>query len=140
MPADQPTALASAPREDAGRYASERADVLRLRPLLPLGRVELDLLVLIQRPVARARDRGEVDEHVRGPVIGGDEAKALIGVEPFHCSCCHLFKSSIRHDATSPRRPRAYRCQGRNRTPSPGHGLFAAPAQRRPRQCPARSP
>ena len=30
------------------RYASERADVLRLRSLLPLGRVKLDLLVLIQ--------------------------------------------------------------------------------------------
>jgi hypothetical protein len=28
--------------------------------LLPLGRVEFDLLVLIQRPVAGARDRGEV--------------------------------------------------------------------------------
>jgi len=31
--------------------ASERADVLRLRTLLSLGRVELDLLVLVQRPV-----------------------------------------------------------------------------------------
>src|SRR5262245_45270685 len=51
-----------------GRYASERTDVLRLRSLLPLGRVELDLLVLIQRPVAAARDRREVDEHVRRPV------------------------------------------------------------------------
>jgi hypothetical protein len=37
---------------------------------LSLGRVEFDLLVLIQRPVAGARDRGEVDEHIRRPVIG----------------------------------------------------------------------
>src|SRR4029077_8006566 len=87
-----------------GSDASEWADVLRLRSLLPLGRVELDLLVLIQRPVARTRDRGEVDEHVCRSVIGGDETEALVGVEPLHCSCCHLFKSSIRHARTRPRR------------------------------------
>src|ERR1700756_2006186 len=66
-------ALASAPSDGEGADASERTDVLRLRPLLPLGRVELDLLVLVQRPVAGARDCGEVHEHVRRPVIGGDE-------------------------------------------------------------------
>src|SRR5579862_8340476 len=80
--------------------ALDRTNVLRLRPLLPLGRVELDLLVLIQRPVAGARDRGEVHEHVRRPIIGGDEAKALVGVEPLHCSCCHQSSSSIRHAMT----------------------------------------
>src|ERR1700734_1530581 len=94
MPADQPAAVSSASREDAERYALERTDVLRLRSLLPLCRVEFDLLVLIQRPVARTRDRGEVDEHVRRPVIWGDETEALVGVEPLHCSCCHQFKSS----------------------------------------------
>src|SRR6516225_11026046 len=104
IPADQRTVLTSAPRQDAGRYASGRTDVLRLRSLLPLGRVELDLLVLIQRPVAGTRDRGEVDEHVRRPVIGGDETIALIGVERLHCSRCHQFKSSIRHATTQPRR------------------------------------
>src|SRR4029077_207951 len=87
-----------------GCYASERTDVFRLRSLLPLGRVELDLLVLIQRPVAGARDRGEVHEHVRRPVIGGDETKALIGVEPLHCSCCHQSTSSTRHAMTRLRR------------------------------------
>src|ERR1700730_5243191 len=90
--------------EDAGRYASDRADVLRLRSLLSLGRVEFDLLVLIQRPVAGARDRGEVDEHVRRPVIGGDETKALIGVEPLHCSCCHQLKSFYPPCQARPRR------------------------------------
>src|SRR5215469_7201451 len=59
-------------------YTSERTDVLRLRSLLSLCRVELDLLVLVQRLVARCRDRGEVDEHVRRPVIGGDETKAQL--------------------------------------------------------------
>src|SRR5881227_1375177 len=89
------------------RYASEWADVLRLRSLLALGGVELDLLVLVQRPVAGCRDRGEVDEHVRRPVIGGDETKALVGVEPLHCSCCHQFKSSVRHATTRSAAPTA---------------------------------
>src|SRR5580692_10377263 len=107
MPADQPAALSSASREDAQRYALERTDVLRLRSLLALGRVEFDLLVLIQRPVAGTRDRGEVDEHVRRPVIWGDETKTLVGVEPLHCSGSHQFYSfyPLCHDATSPRRP-----------------------------------
>src|SRR5712692_4501717 len=105
MPAGPPGwLLTSAPREYAQRYTSDRADVLGLRSLLPLGRVEFDLLVLIQRPVAGARDRGEVDEHVRRPVIGGDEAEALIGVEPLHGACCHQSKSFARHARTRPRR------------------------------------
>src|SRR5271156_6716521 len=74
---------------EQGRNVLQRADVLRLRALLTLGRVELDLLVLVEGPVTRARDRGEVDENVRRSVIGGDEAIALVGVEPLHCSCCH---------------------------------------------------
>jgi hypothetical protein len=87
-----------------GRYASGRTDVLCLRSLLPLGRLEFDLLVLIQRPVAGACDRGEVDEYVRRPVIGSDETKALIGVEPLHCACCHQSKPLTRHAAARSRR------------------------------------
>ena len=78
-------ALTSASWEDAECYTSDRADVLRLRSFLSLGRFEFDLLVLIQRSVTGARDRGEVHEHIRRPVIGGDETKALVGVEPLHC-------------------------------------------------------
>src|SRR5271163_1151905 len=94
-------------RSNTARYVSERADVLRLRPLLPLGRVELDLLVLIERPVAGARDRREVDEHVRRTVVGGNEPKALVRVEPLHCSRCHTVHVLYPpcHDATSPRHP-----------------------------------
>jgi hypothetical protein len=124
----------SASRQGAGRYASDRPDVLRLRSLLPLGGVEFDLLILSQRPVAGTRDRGEVDEHVRRPVIGGDETKALISVEPLHCSRCHQFRSFIRHATTRRRRadrePTGLRL--RNRTPTPGHGLPQPP--RRPYQ------
>src|SRR6266571_4859315 len=103
-PAGPRVALTSASWEDAECYTSDRADVLCLRSLLPLGRVEFDLLVLIQRPVAGACDRGEVDEHVRRPVIGGDEAEALVGVEPLHCACCHQSKSFFCHATARPRR------------------------------------
>src|SRR5258708_11349277 len=124
MPADQPVAVTVASWEDAGRYASERADVLRLRSLLSLGRVEFDLLVLIQRPVAGARDRGEVDEHVPRPVVGGDEAKALIGVEPLHCSCCHQLKSFIRRARRDLAAPTAsLPGPGSGTGPYPRHGL-----------------
>src|SRR6266581_2132144 len=108
-------ALTSASWEDAECYTSDRADVLRLRSFLPLGCVEFDLLVLIQRPVAGARDRGEVDEHVRRPVIGGDETIALVGVEPLPCACCHLFKSFVQH-ATA----RSLRADGEPIVPGPG--------------------
>src|SRR2546430_15240814 len=97
---------------------SERADVLRLRPLLSLSRVELDLLVLVQRPVAGCRDRGEVDEYVRRPVIGGDETKALIGVEPLHCASCHVSEVLIRDATARPRR--ADREHTRPLAPEPG--------------------
>jgi hypothetical protein len=50
---------------------------------------------------SRSRRSGE---HVCRPVIEGDETKALVGVEPLHCSCCHQFKSSIRQAARRPRR------------------------------------
>src|ERR1700730_10614638 len=115
----------SASWEDAECYTSDRADVLRLRSFLSLGRFEFDLLVLIQRPVAGARDRGEVDEYVGRPVIGGDETKALIGVEPLHCACCHQFKSFIpnmpRRDLARTEREPIVPSPGTE--PYPGHGL-----------------
>jgi hypothetical protein len=76
-------------------YMSERTDVLRLWSLLTLRHVELDLLILVQRPVARRCDRGEVDEYIRGSVLGGDETKALVSVKPLHRACCHVFVSFL---------------------------------------------
>src|SRR5260370_7496806 len=103
--ADQPVALTSASWEEQGAQASHRTDVLRLRSFLSLGRLEFDLLVLVQRPVAGARDRGEVDEPARRPVIGGDETKALVDVEPLHCAGCPQFNSLTPHSPTRPRPP-----------------------------------
>src|SRR5690349_528464 len=61
---------------------SERADVLRLRTFLALGDVEFHPLVLIKAAEAARRDRGEVGEDVGAAAVLGDEAEALVGVEP----------------------------------------------------------
>ena len=49
-----------------------------LKTLLPLLRLELHFLAFCQLAIPRALDSGEVGEHVRRPVIGGDEAVALL--------------------------------------------------------------
>src|SRR5689334_23047795 len=69
--------------------ASERADVLRLRALRTLGYVELDLLVLVEGLVALRLDRGVVNEDVVAAVLLGDEAEALLGVEPLNGALSH---------------------------------------------------
>jgi hypothetical protein len=56
---------------------------------LALGDVELDLLPFLQAVVAAAGDRAEVHEHVLA-TLDGDEAVALIAVEPLHSALRHL--------------------------------------------------
>src|SRR6266545_3238534 len=56
-----------------------------------LGDVELDPLVLVQATEAVGLDLGEVDEDFLVAAVYGDEAEALVGVEPLHCSLCHVF-------------------------------------------------
>src|SRR5690606_29285601 len=65
------------------------------RALRALRHVELDALVLLQRAEALRLDRGVVREHVGRAVLGGDEAVALLAVEPLHGSGshCYSFKS-----------------------------------------------
>src|SRR3954463_4768874 len=72
-----------------GMLVSERANLLRLRALLALGDLELDPLVLFQSAVAARLDGREVDEHVSTPAVDGDEAEALVCVEPLHGSLRH---------------------------------------------------
>src|SRR5689334_6731622 len=81
------------PRPDTGRglryERSERTNVLRLRALGTLRDVELDLLVLVEGLVALRLDRGVVDEDVVTTVLLGDEAEALLGVEPLNGALSH---------------------------------------------------
>src|SRR5512133_161738 len=80
------SALASAP-VPAGASAGD-PDVFRLGSFLALGDVELDLLPFLQAAVATTGDRAEVDEHVLA-AIDGDEAVALVAVEPLHRALRH---------------------------------------------------
>src|SRR5215218_8431229 len=75
--------------DQSGRELRDDADVLGLQTLGSTGSLELDLLVLLERTVAVRRDRAEVREDVGRAVIGGDEAEALVGVEPLDGSGSH---------------------------------------------------
>src|SRR5207344_2218529 len=66
------------------------ADVAGLRAFLALRHVELDLLVLLQVAEPVACDRAVVHEDVGATVVLGDEAEALLAVEPLHSSCSHV--------------------------------------------------
>src|SRR5207342_2876531 len=70
--------------------AAERADVLRLWALLALGHGELDPLVIFEAAEPGRADRRVVDEDVGTPVVWGDEAEPLLGVEPLHSALNHL--------------------------------------------------
>src|ERR1043165_3142077 len=50
-----------------------------------LDGIERDLVAFLQRLEAGRVDRGVVDEHVLGTVIGSDETKTLRIVEPLYC-------------------------------------------------------
>src|SRR5699024_3823818 len=62
--------------------SSDAADVRGLQPLGALLDVVLHTLILDQVAAAGALARAEVSEHVGRAVLGGDEAVALVGVEP----------------------------------------------------------
>src|SRR5438874_1056171 len=68
---------------------SDGADAGRLRALRALGYLELHVLVLLQAAEAVAVDLGVMHEDVR-PVGAGDEAVALLRVEPLDGSLCHV--------------------------------------------------
>src|SRR5262245_21118486 len=87
------TSMAAARRAaaiDRGWWLPDDADVAGLGALLSLRDVELALLILVEVPVPCARDRAEVHEDVWAPVVRGDEAEALLAVEPLHGSCSHV--------------------------------------------------
>src|SRR5690348_3560692 len=79
--------------EPAAYVRSDCVDLVRLRTLGALVGGVFHLLVLFQGAVAAHVDRRVVHEDVGGAVVGGNETEALIGVEPFHSSLCHLLVS-----------------------------------------------
>src|SRR6476620_6096778 len=69
---------------------SDGANTRGLRPLGALADLELNFLVLLQGAEAAALNFRVVDEHVRRAVLRGDEAEALLRVEPLHSSLWHF--------------------------------------------------
>src|SRR5690606_27557470 len=63
---------------------SELRHVLRGRALGALDHVELHASALGERLEAAALDRRMMDEQILAAVLGGDEAEALLIVEPLH--------------------------------------------------------
>src|SRR5262245_25504108 len=68
---------------------SDHADVLRLRALGALLDVELDLLVLVKRAEPARLNGREMHEYVVSSALLGDEAEALVAVEPLDCALGH---------------------------------------------------
>src|SRR5436309_15359180 len=79
-----------APAPDRGAGASDLCDVYRLRTLVARLLVIGDLGVLLERLEAASVDACVMDEEVPVALIGGDEAVALLVVEPLHGSGRHL--------------------------------------------------
>src|SRR5579862_4501606 len=84
---------------------SETLDVCSLQTLRSLVDLEGDLLVLLEVPVPVALDGTEVHEDVRAALLG-DEAVALLRVEPLHGSCRHTQSLLSGPDRTSSLRDR----------------------------------
>src|SRR2546421_5881504 len=72
------------------RVASDLRDVYRLRALVARLLVVGDLRVLLERLEAAPVDACVMDEEVSVALVGGDEAVALLVVEPLHGSGRHL--------------------------------------------------
>src|SRR3954464_747898 len=72
-----------------GSALADLNDVRRHRPLLGVGRLELDLRTLGERLEAAAGQIAEVHEEILAAVLGSDEPEALGVVEPLDGSSCH---------------------------------------------------
>src|SRR3954469_18238259 len=86
----------SGPGPESGAAARARElsgvddlDAVGLGTLRTLDDLELHPLVLVEGPIALGLDRRVVDEHVLA-VVHGDEAVALLVVEPLHGALCHV--------------------------------------------------
>ena len=93
-------------------------------PFAPSPELVLDLRALGQRAEPVAGDRREMDERVLPPVIGSDEAEALLVAEPLHDTSRHLTALLVRSSL-----PTRASCTSRRGGCQPSSG--GAPACRR---------
>src|SRR5690242_18275304 len=74
----------------APRETLDHGHVRGLGAFVALLGLVLHLRAFVERAVARALDRAEVDEQVLTALVGGDEPVALVRVEPLDSSGCHF--------------------------------------------------
>src|SRR6185437_15509021 len=96
--------LASATRQiHIGEVKPHAGGAARLSPLITdqteiprsgfaaiIHRVVADVIAFVKTVKTRSFDRTDVNEHVFAPLIGLNEAIALLGVEPFDFAGSHL--------------------------------------------------
>ncbi len=84
----------ASPAHDQSSCRLDSRHVDGLRALVALLDVELDALILLERAVTAAGDRGVVDENILCTAVGGDEAEALSPLNHFTVPCAILFNFS----------------------------------------------
>src|ERR687895_2212211 len=109
----------------AGRAGSDRADRVGLRTLRALARFEGDALVLLEGAEAVRLDGRVVDEDVRTVVVGGDEAEALLGVEPLDGALRHTCSPYVKRTLPTVCRPGAARDHRRTKSGVPSNACEA---------------
>src|SRR5215210_3702947 len=73
-----------------------RSNVLRLHALTPLGRLVRYLGALVEGLEALSRYPRVVHEEILTPIVGGDEAVALLVAEPLYRSLGHKLEPTFR--------------------------------------------
>src|SRR5207253_2693667 len=121
---DSRTARTDRPGRWSGDRSGDDADRVGLGALRSLHHLELDALVLIEGLVAVGLDGRVVDEHVLATVLG-DEAVALLVVEPLHDTLCHVRSLPVLPARTvrarGRRRPALAAAVREQRCSGPGH-------------------
>ncbi len=85
---------------------SDDPNGVSLWTLLSLGHLELDPLPLFQALVPVHVNRAVVDEDIRTAAVHGDEAEALLRVEPLNRALSHVPFSLLVQSGPTPRGPR----------------------------------
>ena len=88
------------PSADPAASALDRGDFDRLRTFGSPSNLESDSLIFLQPTNSAPTNRRVVDEHICSAAVGRDKAKALLAVEPFDGSFCHISSLSDPADLT----------------------------------------
>jgi hypothetical protein len=88
-------------RQRTGGHRSAYPQILRrcFAPIFHLFITHLGTLVEVAE--ARFLDGGDVHKDILAAVVGLNEAKALVRIEPLHCTCRHVHTPRFRNNRTT---------------------------------------